>query len=769
MKKILLYIILPMGLIAVALVGLTLFLSEGVTGELHTRGNPVRVPLPDEHVVARERARAGANEALSVAEPRQILFGDLHVHTTFSADAFAFSLPLMQGEGAHPPADACDFARFCAELDFWSINDHAESITPRQWDETRKAIRECNEVAGEARSPDTVAFLGWEWTQSSPEGFGGKHWGHKNVLLAGIEDDETPQRPIGAGAGGLFSQVEIPGFVWAVVRAGLTAGDFPNNLGPYLDFNRWTREVRGLEACPPDLPVRDLPPDCLEGAPTPAELFAKLDDWGYPALVIPHGTTWGIHAPPQADLGDQLLDGQNDASRQRLFEVYSGHGNSELWRDLRDTEIDADGQVRCAPPSDGYEPCCWRAGEIIRSRCEGLSETTCEERAAQARRWYLELPRGLAKGVVPGATPNDWGECGQLAETFLPAMEYRPQMSAQYGLARRPAGADTTDDGAFRFGFIGSSDNHKARAGAGYKEIGRKSFGDAYGLRDDWDQRLKPEPKPISSRPISPEELRGGLPFSNPGTERNASYYYTAGLVAVHADGRDRSSIFDALEARRTYGTSGPRILLHFDLENTLRGRAPMGSDARVAETPRFTVRAMGDFQQLPGCPEVTRERLTPERLRDLCLDECYHPSDQRHRIDRIEVVRIRPQAHPEEPLQELIEDPWRVFPCPSEAEGCVVSFEDPEFLQEARETVYYVRALQEPTEAVNGDPMRCERDAEGNCVQGNLCPATGPDSDPDDPCLALVRERAWSSPIFVRPEASNARHETLSPGNVGN
>ena len=167
-----------MGLIAVALVGLTLFLSEGITGELHTRGNPVRVPLPDEHVAARERARAGASEALSVAEPRQILFGDLHVHTTFSADAFAFSLPLMQGEGAHPPADACDFARFCAELDFWSINDHAESITPRQWDETRKAIRECNEVAGEAQSPDTVAFLGWEWTQSSPEGFDGKHWGH---------------------------------------------------------------------------------------------------------------------------------------------------------------------------------------------------------------------------------------------------------------------------------------------------------------------------------------------------------------------------------------------------------------------------------------------------------------------------------------------------------------------------------------------------------------------------------------------------------------
>ena len=68
------------------------------------------------------------------------------------------------------------------------------------------------------------------------------------------------------------------------------------------------------------------------------------------------------------------------------------------------------------------------------------------------------------------------------------------------------------------------------------------------------------------------------------------------------------------------------------------------------------------------------------------------------------------------------------------------------------REHLYYVRALQERTPAVNGDPMRCTRDAQGRCLTARSCPASGPDFDPRDDCLSPVRERAWSSPIWLRP-----------------
>src|SRR6185436_11329725 len=108
------------------------------------------------------------------------------------------------------------------------------------------------------------------------------------------------------------------------------------------------------------------------------------------------------------------------------------------------------------------------------------------------------------------------------------------------------------------------------------------------------------------------------------------------------------------------YGTSGERILLWFDLLNGPSGSVPMGSEVKLADAPRFRVRAVGAFKQLTGCPDYSVSSLGADRLRRLCRDECYHPSDQRRVITRIEVVRVRPQESADEPLDPLIEDPWK-------------------------------------------------------------------------------------------------------------
>src|SRR5262245_18099861 len=123
-------------------------------------GRPTESRLPAEVVSARGAGQTTAIQRLipesqaTTRPAKQILFGDLHVHTTFSADAFMRSLPMLQGEGAHPPADSCDFARFCSSLDLWSINDHSESVTAQHWLETKESIRQCNAMSGNPSNPE---------------------------------------------------------------------------------------------------------------------------------------------------------------------------------------------------------------------------------------------------------------------------------------------------------------------------------------------------------------------------------------------------------------------------------------------------------------------------------------------------------------------------------------------------------------------------------------------------------------------------------------
>jgi hypothetical protein len=366
-----------------------------------------------------------------------------------------------------------------------------------------------------------------------------------------------------------------------------------------------------------------------------------------------------------------------------------------------------------------------------------------------ARRHYLDA--GLdGRLTVPGARVEDWQGCGSCRDCFLPSFAYRPGSSVQSILAlsdpARPGPA-----GRFRFGFIASSDNHSARPGTGYKDYARLSMTDARGAVDEaWYRRLVPQadqdPLP-ESQALDPTRRLAG--FQRLDFERQASFFITGGLVAVHAAGRSRDAIWQALTSRAVYGTSGDRILLWFDLLNGPDGIAPMGSETRISGNPRFRVRAIGAFKQQPGCPDVALTGLSSERLERLCRGECYNPGDERHLIDRIEVIRIRPRVAPDERIATLVEDVWRSYRCTPDPAGCAIEFDDPEFGDSRREHVYYVRAIQEPTQAVNAAAERCEYDASGRCIRVDPC--YGDYRTPaDDDCLGPTQERAWSSPIYV-------------------
>ncbi|MCH2172917.1 DUF3604 domain-containing protein [Myxococcota bacterium] len=729
------------GLLVLAIAALQ-FAGGGFFGVSLHAGEVGSEPLAANLVADREARLVAAKQKIHAEAPSQILFGDLHVHSSFSVDAFQLTLPMSGGDGAHPVADACDFARYCANLDFWSINDHAASLDRRRWEETIDTIRQCQAVAGSTAPPDLTSFLGWEWTQmgSTPE----NHYGHKNVILRDLEEGSVPARPIAAAPPkGVPSNFDTGG-----------GGRLMRGLGAFLmegghEMMRTLNDLTRMEACPEGVHVRDLPADCREAVETPRELFAKLDQWELASLVIPHGTTWGQYTPLGSSFEKQLRGGQHDPNRQRLVEIYSGHGNTEEYRAWRSTEIVPSGERGCPRPSPDYTPSCWRAGEIIRARClsEAGDSLECEARARRARQHFVEADRNAGPWTVPGVQPADFLDSGQCIDCFQPAFNYRPLGSVQYMLSLSNPGEEEGDE-RFRFGFIASSDNHTARAGSGYKEVARREFTDArmgeIGKSSLVTSHLR-DPVAYSER-FDPSDQIPSVAFLE--TERNGSFFLTGGLAAVHAPSRERDDIWRALERRETYGTSGPRILLWFDLIHAgEQGRvSPMGSEVSMGGTPNFRVRAVGSFEQKPGCPDQTEGMLETERLAKLCRGECYHPSDTRRPITRIEIVRIRPGALEDETGSPAIEDPWKTLPCRGDREGCEVTFSDPNFVSDGRDTAYYVRAIEASSPVIAADPLGCERDDSGRCVSINAC-FMRPDSDD---CLSLSEQRAWSSPIFV-------------------
>ena len=708
-------------------------------GELEDSGDSINSELPKSLV----------REKLISQKPfgreKQILFGDTHVHTTYSTDAFLWSLPILNGEGPHPISDACDFARFCANLDFWVSTDHAEALTPRKWKSIKEAVRNCNNPT-DSNEPDLVTFLGYEWTQVGNTSE--NHYGHKNVMFRDIEENNVPKRPIGAGGIATSGmRATIPEQSKQMRPVAIL--DFENRHR-YFNFIAFAEELGDAKVCPEGIPSNQLGDDCYEFADTPKELFEKLRNLNYPTIVIPHGNTWGFYTPPNSSLDKQLEAEFNDENLQILFEVMSGHGNSEEYRPWRALTKNVEGDLVCPKPTENYLPSCWRAGEIIEERClkNGFSDADCSLRAEEARDNYAVM--GVAGHLtVPGVQIEDWLDSGQCRDCYLPSFNYRPAGSAQYGLAISNFDRDMTK--RFNFGFIASSDNHRARPGTGYKEIDRFVTTEANGPSHDYIgdilypvDEIKDTSNDLSDQPLL--GLRAG--FGAFEAEREASFFTTGGLAAVHSNGRDRQSIWDGLTRKETYGTSGDRILLWFDLVQK-DSLIPMGSSVNLKENPKFRVKAVGAFEQNAGCPDYTSTNITEEEIEKICKNECYNPSDTRKNISRIEVVKITPQISEEEKINDLIIDSWKTFDCKPNQQGCEVEFTDEDFTTSSRDSIYYVRAIQEPSPVVNGGNLRCTYNDKGECIKVNICYGDSR-TDKEDDCLSLSEERAWSSPIYV-------------------
>jgi hypothetical protein len=221
---------------------------------------------------------------------------------------------------------------------------------------------------------------------------------------------------------------------------------------------------------------------------------------------------------------------------QFMIEVFSGHGNSEEHRDWRAVDIAADGSISCPEPRQDYLPSCWQAGNIIESRCleAGESPAECGRRADRARQLYAE--NGVAGHNTVGGLPfEQWLDAGQCRDCLLPAFNMRPGGSAQYALS-----VTNFDDPAqperFNFALMGSSDNHVARPGTGYKEYDRYGSTETSGVQEDFARKLAYPTSEYSDQPRE-DDFMSLPPVKKFEHERSSSFFYTGGLIAVHSTG----------------------------------------------------------------------------------------------------------------------------------------------------------------------------------------------------------------------------------------
>jgi len=695
-------------------------------------------------------------------EPLEPIFwGDLHVHTGFSLDAFAYGT----GIGRYPE-EAGLYALYCGKLDFYAITDHAEMMTDTQaWSETLRSVEAMNDLA-EANpdaggDPVIIAFAGFEWTQRSP-------FNHKNAVFLSDDPARLAKGPIAAGNG---------------IQS-------PSPVGIYKGLHN------PRVAKTPDRLFAMLRSECTEAGT------------GCQVVVIPHGNAWG-----QFYTDWKLQLPMNDPELQVAIEVYSKHGNSEEYSyfppDYRfyheGKEVSAEfctgkglkqassfwapkpkegGELPecekvCQPATASYLPCCWRAGEIVAERCQEPDSEWCLEQIQLARQEGKPFPKKLGPGELskvkakyrwsPGeAKALDWGVCGQCRDCYQPAMNYVNTGSVQAALATAVFDSRETPL-YYRFGFVASTDTHSGTPGA---------------VKEDRSNNL--ELPPVWATWAS-------YPF---GGERLWNFFNPGGLAAVLAPRRTREDLFANIKARHTYGTSGARIevwaraVVESPVESPVANRGhsvlAMGGEAASGASPVFYLKARGALAEDPTCPyedePLLREHLSRRRFEQVCSSQCYRPLDQRVPIARIEVIKIlqpltRSEAEmenlewsPENPAG-LIHDPYQVEEF--HAEQVDWSWSDPEFSREplGRTVAYYFRVIQEPTEGYNCHPIAllesgrtCPIDVNAKRIERKVNPQDGPAAKPrssfGDPCYSdqgepgsFCQERAWTSPFYIERE----------------
>ena len=429
---------------------------------------------------------------------RRALFGDLHVHTTLSSDAWNYDLEVRPSDSYGyafgdpillPPKDEAGRGtrevRIDRPLDFAAVTDHAEFLgelvlcrDPESEVYDSKSCVALRESTVPADNPHALTIM-TPWPAREAE-VCGKDGGRcdRAMLSAWQEIIDAAERWNDTSAA--CERTTFIGWEFSDHRLGSNLHRnviFKSNLVP-------TRPISYVEANREWALWSLLEEVCLKGDP-------DCD-----VIAIPHNS---------------------NISNGRMFAVdYAGTNGraAETERAKLRAKIEPVVEIM---QHKGDSECRERMPGIL-----GSADELCRFEKFEDATWKTPAPPGVCGDLL-----SDWRI--RLGPTCLSHRSY-----VRYALTEGLAEERRIGANPFKFGLIGSTDTHNGLAGG----VSERDWPGHLGIADaDLGRRLSEEPG-----------LMGNM-ANGPG-----------GIAGVYAEENSREAIFEALRRREVFGTSGPRI-----------------------------------------------------------------------------------------------------------------------------------------------------------------------------------------------------------------
>ncbi|MEM7079330.1 MAG: DUF3604 domain-containing protein [Pseudomonadota bacterium] len=599
-----------------------------------------------------ESASAAHTTANVVRNPdRNVYFGDTHIHTILSFDAYLMGT-------RRTPDEAYEFAKGAAiehasgfmmqmkkPLDFLAVSDHAFYLG---------MMRELGSLTGpysEHRLADVVqAATSAETAQAGFTAVVG-HLRGRDPNAPDDLDDRNVQRS-----------------AWQEI---INAAERHNDPGNFTTFIGYEYTTSGPEA-------QNLHRNVIFATDkVPFAPFSRLDSLNPEDLW-----TW--------------MDGNREAGMDAIAIPHNMNGSDgwmfERTKFMSDDPIDA----AYAEQRMRNEPL------VENSQVKGTSDTH------------------------PDLSPNDeWADFEIMPLRIASVLESQaPGSYVRDALLTGLAMEQETGVNPYKFGVIAASDTHNA---AGSFE--EDNYWSKTGLMDIDPFRRASVPLPGTED--SPEYADGA-----------SQYWGASGLAGVWAESNTREDIFAAMRRKETFSTSGPHINVRFfagyDLDDTLvdasdaisrayASGVPMGSDLTVQGegSPSFYIWAGQDADTQPlQRLQIIKGWVEDGEKREAVID-----------VACSDGLAVDPatQRCPDNGAQVDLSD-CSVTPDKGDSQMSTV-WQDPDFAPEQR-AFYYVRVLENP---------KC-RWSSYDAIRGGFAPREG--------MHATIQDRAWTSPIWMVPEA---------------